>query len=65
MQGNSKTKAFFKEIYPRVKNRIIALFIFSFESNMRWASILGALTLPGIGKLIYYASKQITYFNEP
>nr|WP_318029552.1 hypothetical protein [Mycoplasmopsis bovis] len=27
-------------------------------------SILGALTLPGIGKLIYYASKQITYFNE-
>lgn len=64
MQGNSKTKAFFKEIYPRVKNRIIALFIFSFESNMRWASILGALTLPGIGKLIYYASKQITYFNE-
>ncbi|CAL58969.1 ABC transport system permease protein p69 [Mycoplasmopsis agalactiae] len=64
MQGNSKTKAFFKEIYPRVKNRIIALFIFSFESNMRWASILGALTLPGIGKLIYYASHNITFFNE-
>ncbi|KNG79746.1 PhnE/PtxC family ABC transporter permease [Mycoplasma sp. HU2014] len=62
--GNSKTRAFFKEIYPRIKNRIVALFIFSFESNIRWASILGALSLPGIGKLIYYASQTASNFDQ-
>ncbi|ADK69883.1 ABC transporter permease subunit [Mycoplasma mycoides subsp. mycoides] len=63
-QGNSKFKAFFKEIYPRIKNRVIALFIFSFESNIRWASILAALSLPGIGRLIVYGSENTAHFNQ-
>ncbi|ADR23888.1 ABC transporter, permease protein [Mycoplasma leachii PG50] len=63
-QGNSKFKAFFKEIYPRIKNRVIALFIFSFESNIRWASILAALSLPGIGRLIVYGSENTANFNQ-
>ncbi|AEM68773.1 PhnE/PtxC family ABC transporter permease [Mycoplasma putrefaciens] len=63
-QGNSKFKAFIKEIFPRIKNRVVALFIFSFESNIRWSSILGALSLPGIGLLINYASKSTHLFNQ-
>ncbi|WP_434335741.1 ABC transporter permease subunit [Mycoplasma capricolum subsp. capricolum] len=63
-QGNSKFKAFFKEIYPRIKNRVIALFIFSFEANIRWASILAALNLPGIGRLIVYGSENTAHFNQ-
>ncbi|UKS53840.1 ABC transporter permease subunit [Mycoplasma feriruminatoris] len=63
-QGNSKFKAFFKEIYPRIKNRVIALFIFSFESNIRWASLLAALSLPGIGRLIVYGSENTAHFDQ-
>ncbi|QIN42618.1 ABC transporter permease subunit [Mycoplasma capricolum subsp. capripneumoniae] len=63
-QGNSKFKVFFKEIYPRIKNRVIALFIFSFEANIRWASILAALNLPGIGRLIVYGSENTAQFNQ-
>ncbi|TQC54075.1 ABC transporter permease subunit [Mycoplasmopsis mucosicanis] len=63
-QGNSKTVAFFKEVWPRAKHRINALFIFSFESNMRWASILGALSLPGIGLWIRYGSTSTNFFTE-
>ncbi|WP_434325667.1 ABC transporter permease subunit [Mycoplasma leachii] len=63
-QGNSKFKAFFKEIYPRIKNRVIALFIFSFEANIRWVSILAALNLPGIGRLIVYGSENTAHFNQ-
>ncbi|QBF34909.1 ABC transporter permease subunit [Mycoplasmopsis phocirhinis] len=63
-QGNNKFKAFYKEIWPRVKHRIYSLFIFSFESNMRWSSILGALSLPGIGVLISYGASQTTNFKE-
>ncbi|WP_029608936.1 PhnE/PtxC family ABC transporter permease [Mycoplasma simbae] len=63
-QGNSPFKAFIKEIVPRVKQRFNALFIYSFESNVRWASILGALALPGIGILLKYASAQTFNFVE-
>ncbi|MBU4690291.1 ABC transporter permease subunit [Mycoplasma sp. ES3157-GEN-MYC] len=63
-QGNTKFKAFIKEIWPRINNRIFALFIFSFESNIRWAAILGALSLPGIGVLINYASEKTIRFTQ-
>ncbi|MCT4469451.1 ABC transporter permease subunit [Mycoplasma sp. HS2188] len=63
-QGNNKFKAFYKEIWPRVKHRIYSLFLFSFESNMRWSSILGALSLPGIGVLISYGASQTANFKE-
>ncbi|UUD37146.1 ABC-type phosphate/phosphonate transport system, permease component [Mycoplasmopsis californica] len=52
MQGNSKYVAFKREILPRVQSKITALFLYSFESNIKWSSILGALSLPGIGALI-------------
>ncbi|WP_084276662.1 ABC transporter permease subunit [Mycoplasmopsis opalescens] len=63
-QGNSKFSAFNKEIWARSKHRIFALFIFSFESNMRWASILGALSLPGIGVLVDSAGKNIALIEQ-
>ncbi|BAP01149.1 ABC transporter permease [Mycoplasmopsis californica HAZ160_1] len=63
-QGNSPFKAFLKEIFPRVKHRFNALFIFSFESNIRWSSILGTLGLPGIGALIKYGSSSTSLFAQ-
>ncbi|QJR44387.1 ABC transporter permease subunit [Mycoplasma miroungirhinis] len=63
-QGNSKIKSFYKEILPRLMNRFISLFIYSFESNMRWGSILSTLGAPGIGVLINYASKSSARFQE-
>ncbi|QSF13639.1 ABC transporter permease subunit [Mycoplasma sp. Mirounga ES2805-ORL] len=54
-QGNNKFKAFFKEIFPRVKNRFISLFLFSIEANMRWVSVLALLGVSGIGELIEFS----------
>ncbi|WP_051586192.1 PhnE/PtxC family ABC transporter permease [Mycoplasmopsis lipofaciens] len=63
-QGNGKFKAFTKEIFPRISNRIISLFLYSFEANMRWATILAALGAPGIGTLIKYGSENTYNFKE-
>lgn len=56
VQGYSKTKAFLKTIVPQINNKFISLFLYSFDSNMRWSSILGTLGLAGIGELIEKAS---------
>ncbi|UBX97706.1 PhnE/PtxC family ABC transporter permease [Mycoplasmopsis synoviae] len=55
-QGNSSFYAFRKEILSRLWNKFIVLFLYSFESNIRWVSILSALGAPGIGVLINYAA---------
>ncbi|QJG67040.1 ABC transporter permease subunit [Mycoplasma phocoenae] len=63
-QGNNKFNAFKKEILPRIKNRYLTLFLFSFESNIRWTSILGILSLPGLGALIKHGSQDTYFFKE-
>ncbi|MCF0217439.1 MAG: hypothetical protein HUJ42_00130 [Malacoplasma sp.] len=56
LQGSSKINAYLKTILFQVNNKFIALFLYSFDSNMRWSSILGVLGLAGIGELIENAS---------
>ncbi|RXY96060.1 ABC transporter permease subunit [Malacoplasma penetrans] len=56
IQRYSKTKSFLKTIIPQINNKFISLFLYSFDSNMRWSSILGTLGLAGIGELIEKAS---------
>ncbi|MGY5139349.1 ABC transporter permease subunit [Mycoplasmopsis gallinarum] len=63
-QGNSRLNAFYKQIWPLIINRFVALFLYSFESNMRWASILATLGVSGIGVLIKYAGENSYRFNE-
>lgn len=64
LQGNSKIKSFFIKIYPIIKNRYLERFLYSFESNLRWGSIVSLIGLPGIGILIKYAQESVTTFNQ-
>ncbi|MEE3928093.1 ABC transporter permease subunit [Mycoplasmopsis ciconiae] len=57
-QGNSKFQAFKKEVLPRVINNFNALFLYSFESNVRWAGLLATLGAAGIGQQIYNYSRN-------
>lgn len=61
-QGFNRFTAFIKVILPQVNNRFISLYLYSFESNMRWNSLLGTLGFVGIGQLINYA--QNNRFNN-
>ncbi|UUM18973.1 ABC transporter permease [Mycoplasma sp. 1018B] len=61
---NNKLKIFKNDILPRVSNRFFALFLYSFESNARWSSILSMLGLGGIGSLISFATKTTFRFNQ-
>ncbi|MGX9395525.1 PhnE/PtxC family ABC transporter permease [Mycoplasma sp. 1573] len=56
-QGKSHSKAYCSEVMPRLFNRFMSLYLYSFESNMRWASLLAALGAPGIGQLIYHSTE--------
>ncbi|WP_027119386.1 PhnE/PtxC family ABC transporter permease [[Mycoplasma] testudinis] len=51
--GHNFFLAFKNEVYFRIKDRIISLFFYSFESNIRWVSLLAAVGVPGIGQLVY------------
>lgn len=57
-QGNSRFVSFIKSLLPQLKNKIISLFLYSFEANIRWSSILGVLGLIGIGELIFLAKNN-------
>lgn len=54
-EGNNHFFAYFKNILPQLNNKMISLFLYSFDSNMRWSSLLGTLGMVGIGELIYRA----------
>lgn len=43
---------------PQINSKLLSLFLFSFESNIRWSSILGILGMPGIGQLILLAQNN-------
>ena len=66
-QGNNRIRAFLKEIFSRVSNRFISLFFFSFESNIKWGTIISSLGVFGIGSLIDYAnySQNFTEMGIP
>ncbi|VEU77888.1 ABC transporter permease subunit [Mycoplasmopsis columbinasalis] len=63
-QGASTWKAFTKEVWPRIQSRYFALFLYSIESNLRWATVLSTLGVSGIGKFIYYAGNSSANFGE-
>ncbi|WP_025755236.1 ABC transporter permease subunit [Mycoplasmopsis cricetuli] len=63
--GNSKFYAFFKEIWPRINNKFISLFLYSLESNIRWSALLSAMGLIGIGTLISEGKENANFLGIP
>lgn len=59
-KGESKFHAFKKEIWPRINTKIINLFFYSFESNIRWSVIASAAGTLGIGFIIYNSYTDVT-----
>ncbi|PZV99957.1 ABC transporter permease subunit [Metamycoplasma auris] len=57
----SKWAAFWIEIWPQIKQKIINHFIYSFESNLRWSTILSSLSHLGIGILLNPESTLVDY----
>ncbi|ATP59879.1 ABC transporter permease subunit [Mesomycoplasma dispar] len=52
MKGQNRFFAFKNEILPFVVNKFFGLFLFSFEANVRWTTIISATGVIGIGVLI-------------
>lgn len=61
--GRNKFKAFYKNISNKNKNKIVMLFLYSFESNLRWTTLLSGVGLTGIGELIDRYSKDPDSFK--
>ncbi|ENY69154.1 Alkylphosphonate ABC transporter, permease protein (PhnB) [Metamycoplasma auris 15026] len=57
----SKWNAFFVEIWPQIKQKVINHFIYSFESNLRWSTILTSLSHLGIGLLLNPGGSPVNY----
>lgn len=54
-EGNGRFISYLKNVLPQINNKMISLFLYSFDSNIRWSSLLGTLGMIGIGELIYKA----------
>ncbi|WP_051590861.1 PhnE/PtxC family ABC transporter permease [Mycoplasmopsis felifaucium] len=64
--GKSKFKSFINNVSLRNENKIIMLFIFSFESNLRWTTILSSAGLVGIGNFIVISkNSDLAYVGIP
>ncbi|VDR42479.1 ABC-type phosphate/phosphonate transport system, permease component [Mycoplasmopsis caviae] len=59
--GTNKFKSFINNVSYRNRNKVIMLFLYSYESNIRWSSVLSTLGLFGIGKLINEPLKSGNY----
>ncbi|BAH69868.1 hypothetical protein MBIO_0603 [Mycoplasmopsis fermentans PG18] len=59
--GQNKFASFINNVSYRNKNKVIVLFLYSFESNIRWSSVLSTLGLFGIGELINNPLKSGNY----
>lgn len=59
--GNKKIKAFMKDVSKRNENKIIMLFILSFEANLRWTTLLSSAGLVGLGNFIITNSVYSNY----
>ena len=62
-KGYSKFFAFYKSIFRKNANKIIMIFFFSLESNLRFSAILGSFSLTGIGILIDINWNENKYSN--
>ena len=62
-KGFSKITAFYKSVIFINLNKIIMIFFFSLEANLRFSAILGSFSLPGIGSLINQNFKGNHYEN--
>lgn len=65
VEGNNKFISFWTTVFYQVNTRIISLFLFSFESNVRWSTILGSLGLIGIGQLIQQGTEDFSTMGIP
>ncbi|AWX69329.1 ABC transporter permease subunit [[Mycoplasma] anseris] len=63
-QKTNRFKAFFQEIWPQIKPKILNYFLYSFESNLRWSSILSQLGFLGIGTLLQVPLIHNNYYSE-
>ncbi len=51
-KGHGKIYSFKKQILDRAKNKFIMIFLYSFESNFRWTTMLATVGVIGIGFFI-------------
>lgn len=65
IEGDNKFISFFKTIFHQVNTRVVSLFLYSFESNVRWSTILGTLGLTGIGQLIQQGTEDFSTMGIP
>ncbi|MHA3839506.1 ABC transporter permease subunit [Mycoplasma sp. HF14] len=49
--GKSKLKSFYKNIYQQVRIKFFLNFFLSYESNIRWLTILGLVGINGLGEV--------------
>ena len=65
IEGDNKFISFFKTVFHQVNTRVASLFLYSFESNVRWSTILGTLGLTGIGQLIQQGTEDFSTMGIP
>lgn len=65
IEGDNKFISFFKTVFHQVNTRVVSLFLYSFESNVRWSTILGTLGLIGIGQLIQQGTEDFSTMGIP
>lgn len=51
-QGVHPSKAFYYGIILKNQNKILMIYLYGLESNLRWSALLGSLGLIGIGQII-------------
>ncbi|WP_139553337.1 ABC transporter permease subunit [Mycoplasmopsis pullorum] len=61
--GYSLLKAFYKTVLLEHKNKVFLYFLFSFESNLRWTSVLGQVGVYGIGFYINQFKNKYQYLG--
>ena len=62
--SKNKFKSFMINIWPLVNKKFISYVFYSFESNIRWSTILSNLGFIGIGSLLNLPIINNKYFNE-
>ncbi|AKF41206.1 ABC transporter permease [Mycoplasmopsis canis] len=61
--GKGKFKSFYKNILLVNKNRYAMNSLLSYESNVRWSSVLGTIGIIGIGFIIDYNRNDFVYLG--
>ncbi|QNM93589.1 hypothetical protein H9M94_03220 [Mycoplasma sp. Pen4] len=61
-QGKSKILSFYKNVFLKVKNKFLMNFLLAYESNIRWATILGVMGIQGIG--FFFGTGEIEIYKN-